>query len=549
LLIHLLYARASIVYNRFSMGTQNLSINTNTHRAAFTTFAIFLCGGLVILTYVWFISTGLWTTWPATTTYYDQLATSFHEGHLYLDIQPDQALLQLSDPYEPDARNTMQGSDIEKLDAIWDMSLYGGKIYLYWGPVPALILAAIKLVSNRQFGDQQLTFIFISGLFLFQTMLLLRVWRRFLPALPIWAVLSAIILVGFINPIPWILNTPRIYEAAIAADQFFLIGGLYFIFSGLDRQTISIRRLVLAATLWVFAVGSRATMAIPVSFLLLIVILKLINRGKKEGAITSLRNQLAGFCIPLLSGAILLGWYNQARFGSFFEFGFRYAITMFNQNKFSGVLFSPIYIIPNSFLYFFNPPVFNYLFPFIRPAWNGDLITNFNNHYSTIYNAERIVGLIYVFPFFLFSLIPIVNIIRHSIKQHNRIQSLQEKDSGENNNDFFRWILMGLIGATVLELLTVLILFYGTMRYFMDVIPTLSLLSIFGFWQGYLTIIKTPIWGKVYPAIGLLLIISSIIISILLGYSSDVTRIKTNNLALITQLRLFFIHLINYSGR
>jgi hypothetical protein len=108
---------------------------------------------------------------------------------------------------------------------------------------------------------------------------------------------------------------------------------------------------------------------------------------------------------------------------------------------------------------------------------------------------------------------------------------------------------MGLIGATVLELLTVLILFYGTMRYFMDVIPTLSLLSIFGFWQGYLTIIKTPIWGKVYPAIGLLLIISSIIISILLGYSSDVTRIKTNNPALITQLRLFFIHLINYSGR
>jgi len=83
----------------------------------------------------------------------------------------------------------------------------------------------------------------------------------------------------------------------------------------------------------------------------------------------------------------------------------------------------------------------------------------------------------------------------------------------------------------------------------MDVIPTLSLLSIFGFWQGYLTIIKTPVWGKVYPAMGTILIISSIIFSILLAYSSDVARIKTNNPALITHLRLFFMHLINYSGR
>jgi hypothetical protein len=366
--------------------------------------------------------------------------------------------------------------------------------------------------------------------------------------LPIWAVISAILIVGFINPIPWILNTPRIYEAAIAADQFFFIGGLYFIFTGLDRPTFSIWRLALAATFWLFAIGSRATMAIPVSFLVLIIILKLINRGKKDHAITSLRNQLAGFCIPLLGGAILLGGYNQARFGSFLEFGFPYAITMFNQNKFSGVLFSPIYIIPNSFLYLFNPPIFNYLFPFIRPVWNGEFITNFNNHYSTIYNAERIVGLIYVFPFSFFTLLPIVNIIKHSLKQHN-LQALQAEVSGEDKNDFFRWMLMGLIGSLVLELLTILILFYGTMRYFMDIIPTLSLLSIFGFWQGYLTIIKTPVWGKVYPAIGFFLIISSIIFSILLAFSSDVTRIKTNNPALITHLRLFFMHLLNYSGR
>jgi len=135
------------------MDISKLSANTKTCRTVFITFAIVLCGGLVILTYVWFISTGLWTTWPATTNYYDQLATSFHEGHLYLDVQPDPALLELPDPYDPDARESMQESDIEKLNTIWDMSLYGGKIYLYWGPVPALIISKSRKRQTRLMFD------------------------------------------------------------------------------------------------------------------------------------------------------------------------------------------------------------------------------------------------------------------------------------------------------------------------------------------------------------------------------------------------------------
>jgi len=531
------------------MDISKLSANTKTCRTVFITFAIVLCGGLVILTYVWFISTGLWTTWPATTNYYDQLATSFHEGHLYLDVQPDPALLALPDPYDPDARESMQESDIEKLNAIWDMSLYGGKIYLYWGPVPALILAVIKLFYKKEIGDQQLTFVFISGLFFFQALILLKVWRRFSPSLPVWTVLSAILLVGFINPTLWILNTPRIYEAAIASDQFFFIGGLYFVFTGLDRPTYSTWRLALAGAFWLFAIGSRATMAIPISFLVLMVILQPIKPGKNNNSTALLRDQLAGFCIPLLGGISLMGWYNQARFGSIFEFGFRYVITMLNQNKFQGILFLPIYIIPNAYLYLFNRPVINFVFPFVRPAWNSDFITNFNNHFFTIYNAERIVGLIYIFPFSIFALITTINIIKHFVKQRHQVQNEQEKDLGENNNDFFRWMLIALTGALVLEFLTILILFYGTMRYFMDATPTLALLSILGFWQGYLTIIKTHVWSKVYPVIGTSLIFFSIILSILISFSSDINRIRTNNPALLAHLRIFFIQLINNSGK
>ncbi len=234
--------------------------------------ALLLCGIFVIAAYVWFTSTGLWSTLPATSNYYDQLAQSFQEGHLYLNVQPDPALLQLSDPYDPDIRQKVASLTTDNLKPIWDMALYNGRIYLYWGPAPALFLLASKIFYGGEIGDQALILIFISGLFIFQSLILLRVWRRFFQDLPFPLVLSGILLIAFINPIPWILSIPRIYEAAIVADQFFFVGGLYFVFTALDRPAYSVWRLALAGIFWVFAVGSRATMAIPITFLGLMVL-------------------------------------------------------------------------------------------------------------------------------------------------------------------------------------------------------------------------------------------------------------------------------------
>ncbi len=55
------------------------------------------------------------------------------------------ALLALSNPYDPDARKGIPGLQVEQPGTIWDMSLYDGRVYLYWGPAPALLLSAIKL--------------------------------------------------------------------------------------------------------------------------------------------------------------------------------------------------------------------------------------------------------------------------------------------------------------------------------------------------------------------------------------------------------------------
>src|SRR5262249_46252198 len=150
------------------------------------------------------------------------------------------------------------------LTAIWDMSLYRGRVYLYWGPAPALVLAAIKLAYPAHIGDQIVTFFAAFGTFLVVSLLLIGLWRRHYSSLPPAVLIAAMVLAGLINPLHWILGIPRVYEGAIASGQFFLIGGIWLALEALDRPQPSTWRLALASAAWVAAAGSRATLVIPV---------------------------------------------------------------------------------------------------------------------------------------------------------------------------------------------------------------------------------------------------------------------------------------------
>ncbi|MCE9646960.1 MAG: hypothetical protein K8S20_13245 [Chloroflexi bacterium] len=512
--------------------------------------AFVLCGILIIIGFLWFISLGNWKDWPPTTNYYYQLANAFQEGHLYLDTKASPVLLALPDPYEPDARQNAKGLDLQELDKIWDMSLYKEKVYLYWGPVPAVFLVIIKFFYSGEIGDQYLTFLFISGLVVFQSLFIFRIWRRFFNELSPWIVMPTLLLVAFIHPIPSMLSLPRIYEAAIASDQFFFIGGLYFVFSGLDRPAISAWRLTLAGTFWAFAFGSRIIMALPISFLSVMVILWVLSKKRSGMTAPQKFKALAGLIIPMLVVAVSLGWYNFVRFDSVFEFGFRYAITMLNQRKFYSVLFSTSYIFPNLYVYLFNPPSFTGVFPFFRQIWNEEFISNFNNYYHTIYNAERIAGIIYSAPFLLFALISgFFTWGSDFISDMGRRRKETRLGENEDRQRLFDFLLISLIGALVLEFLTVLLVFYATMRYFMDVIPTLVLLSVIGFWRAYQKFGKRSISKYLYTITAVFLIILSIVISILFAFSSDPARIRSYNPGLLPHLRLFFTYLLKTLGK
>ena len=113
----------------------------------------FLTSIIVVAVYIWFISPSL--DKPGT-NYYSQLAIAFKRNQLYLPEQPSAALLSLSNPYDYTLR---KDSNVE--DFPWDVSLYKGKFYIYWGPVPSLILTVLTNNRLAHFGDQYLVFAFM----------------------------------------------------------------------------------------------------------------------------------------------------------------------------------------------------------------------------------------------------------------------------------------------------------------------------------------------------------------------------------------------------
>jgi hypothetical protein len=166
---------------------------------------------LIVLVYAYFASAGHSGAWPSYMAYYDLQAEGFRAGHLYLAVEPPQALLEQADPYNPRHGHWW----------MWDVSLYGGHYYLYWGPLPALLQALAKSVLgiHEIIGDQYLVFAFFSLSVVFGGLLIERVARRLFPRVPEALIALSILAFGFVNPVPHLIATAGVYQAAIAGGQ------------------------------------------------------------------------------------------------------------------------------------------------------------------------------------------------------------------------------------------------------------------------------------------------------------------------------------------
>jgi hypothetical protein len=477
---------------------------------------LFLLGHLwtiVFAIYAWFITYGNFTTWDHTTHYYTQLADAFGKGQVYIDLKPGKALETAIDPYNPTNRPPFR-------DEVWDMSLYKGKLYLYWGPLPALLITPIQMVSDVKVTDNYLVFFFSAGLLIFNSLICLKLWRKFYPNIPAKNMFVCVPLIGLVLPIVWVASTPNVYEAAISAGQFFLLGGIYFVVSALEQNSsVNRGRLFLGGIFWACSVGSRAINVFSVIFMASITSIWIVRNLAKPVHWSKYVQAVIPLFMPLIAGAMVIGWYNWTRFDSPLEFGLRFQITIQNLNKQINLVFQPVYILQNLYIYVFQPFLFVSRFPFIRPDTAFNIPAKFNIVMPEIYASGRTTGLLFAAPFLALGLVYLFS-----------KKKIPETMNLSGNAHLYDQVIHLLAGTVLINLAGILSYFYGQMRFLVDVISPIALLSIIGYWR--LISIKqasNSSQSKLMVLLANVLLVLTITASLLLAISSEKDRIETLN--------------------
>lgn len=371
--------------------------------------------------------------------YYSELAKGFRRGNLYLPDQPSAEILALENPYDTALRKQ---SGIE--DYPWDITLYEGRYYVYWGPSPALFLLPFDDRILSALEDYHLSLFFAFGMFVYSALILASFWRR-LKTAPVWALAVSLLAMGFSVPVTTMLERGEVYETAIFACQFFFIGGCYW---AQRDETPGAWKFALAGIHWAFAVGARVTILPVAAAAMLIMLFPAPVNLRSENWKRRLGLSLAAG-IPLLAGVAALAWYNYARFGSVFEFGTSYQLGNTDYTKFTG-MFGLQYIVGNLQVYFMRPVNFEPRFPFIT------LVENTASN-------DRMSGLLYVAPFIALILLPLFRLFA-------RNKTAAVTDSFHN-----RRLVLFAAAAAVSAFIT-FIFFFNTLRYTLDFLPSALIL-------------------------------------------------------------------------
>ena len=455
---------------------------------------------IVIGVYFWFIT----VSHDVTSNYYSLLATAFRNGELNLPLNPDPALLQLPNPYDPAAR--------EGIKVPQDLSLYNGKFYLYWGPAPSALLALAQPFLPGRLAEVDLLFLFMCGIFLAQYLLIMHLCERFFPDIPKWVLFLSIFLAGFANPALWLLSQPKIYEAAIAGAQFFFIAGFACAVLALDRQPVSRLGLALAGGLWGLAVGTRSVAVFPVVFMTAMVVYRLFQIHRRS--FLRFVGELLPLGLPLFAGALGFAWYNWIRFGSLLETGFTYQLAAPYLQQHMNELFLPDYIFQNIYNYLFNPFTIKQPFPFLYPIRGRiEEILPWQT-LPELYTAQAVTGFLFAVPFLIFAIVPVALVVSQLFRKDQATVPDQNEQTLSLN-----WIVVSLLGSFLLPFLSLLAFFWAAMRYTEDFLPALVLLSILGFWQMYRRESQNANKGKIYATLGVVLAGWSILSAVLLALS------------------------------
>lgn len=452
----------------------------------------------------YFVSAGTFTHWHYYNAFLTDLADGFRQGHLHLSVEPSAALVAQPHPFDPANRDLWY----------WDASLYHGHYYLYWGPVPALLLAVVKtlLRVSAPVGDEPVVFGLATLQLVAGTLFIERAGRRLCHRSPVVLEVLAILVLGFANPTLYNLARGDVYEAAIVGGQAFLLLGLVFAFDAIWASWAGeLRRAPLAAAgvSWAAAFGCRSSLAPAVALLIIATVLGTAS-GEPDRWRRRARTAL-WLGTPVAIGLFALLGYNRLRFDAWLEFGRTYQLSWIQMGA------APRFLRPNLYAYLRRPPIWSCRFPFAYAILDMGLRafppgTELPESYFVY---EQVAGLVPALPWSWFAPVALVAAAR-SLWRTRRITP-------------FSWAVGATALAATAALAPCLVLSTATNRYLGDIGGTVVLLGALGVGAAYESWRARRVLRKLVLGAALLLAVPSMGIGLALGIKGQYAHFEANN--------------------
>ena len=288
-------------------------------------------------------------------TYYNLLARALRAGQLNLPLDVPPGFARLADPYDPTANERYRLLEDHPLH---DLSYYKGKLFLYFGITPALVLfGPYAALTGHYLLHKHAVVIFCSVGFLASAGLLWAIWRCYFAEVGLAVIAAGTLALGLAAFIPMILPRCDVYEVAISCGYALMMLALAAIWGALHQPRRRGWWLAAASLAWGLAVGARPSLLFGA-----VILLVPVAQAWRERRPVWLPLLAATGPMALIGLGLML--YNALRFGNPFEFGMHYALASCRMD--TAHVFSWRYVGINSWVYLLAPARWSARFPFFH---------------------------------------------------------------------------------------------------------------------------------------------------------------------------------------
>lgn len=435
---------------------------------------------------------------------YYLLSESLLKGKFYLEEKPSKTLLELKNPYDTVEREKMMQKNGDTYK--WDWAYYNGKYYVYFGVVPCILVFLPFYVITKTHLPIYIS-IGLAGILSVIAILyfMKQLIKKYYPDIPFLIYLELSFLIFIASNLLYIFKRPCFYSIPIIYGLIFVFFGLGLWMDSLKENKINKIKLAFGSVFIGLTLGCRPQMFISSLLGFVIFLPYLKGKIKMKEKIKNIAISL----VPIMIIMFLLGYYNYKRFGSPFDFGALYNLTvndMTHKAKPFKLFFLGIYA------YLFQPTYIKPLFPFI---YASQIETNYLGNF---YSEPFMGGLFY-----------------NNIILFMSMFILFMKDKFKNKNSYYFALITFIFGFIVLFIDTVEA---GLLpRYIADFAYLFLITTVIVIMNIYSNLNKNS--KKVFLKIVLFLIFLSSIYQFLFLFTDISVSLEENNPILFNRIAYF----------